>query len=177
MSAELQWLGIGISASILLIIGWVNVIKPLRRKAMMRAPFTAYFRTSDEKKLTELHVPAKASVDIQINREPRLHYTEYELALGFDGPPDKRPYASRARNLFIKRGRFKEGTPDTDDRHYIDAKDAYHIKEQRELTKGNTYTVGFAVQTRESGRYPVRLRTITDAGEGQPQKQLVLIVE
>lgn len=177
MQIELQIAGLALSSCILIAIIWINVVRPRLRQRQMKTPFTAYFRTGGNEKLTELHVPANRSIDIQINREPHLHYTEYELIFGFKGPLDKRPYAQTAKNLFIKRGQFKEGSPDTDDRHYIDTKDAYHITQQRKLTKGNTFTIGFTVQTREPGRYPVRLRAITEAGEGRPRKELVLIVD
>lgn len=177
MTTGLQIAGLVLSALILAIIAWANLIAPWRRRHRMKTPFKAYFRTDNGAKPMELHVRANAGVIVQINREPRLHYTEHEIVLGFEGLPDERPFATAAVNLFMKRGQMKRRAPDTDERHYIDDKDAYHIRETRELTRGNCYSSGFEVQTRVPGRFPLRLLSLTDAGEGRPQQQLVLVVD
>ena len=56
-------------------------------------------------------------------------------------------------------------------------KDNYHIKGNRQLIRGNTYSSGFVVEAGSPGRYPLNIRAIIDTGEGTPKQELVLIVE
>lgn len=79
-------------------------------------------------------------------------------------------------NTFIKIGLAKYQNPRDEPGHYIDDKDAYHIRSTAERTPGNTYGLGFIVKTNAPGRYPVRLYVMSDAGESGPAKPLFLIV-
>ncbi len=56
-------------------------------------------------------------------------------------------------------------------------KGAYHIKTNRFLSKGNTYTNGYRLKTKGPGRFPVRLCVIHDHGDGNSENKLTLIVE
>lgn len=159
------------------LILWINWGRPWWRKRRMRRPFAAYFGSGARSEWArELRVPAHAEIDIQLWLEPRLHYTQHEIVFGFDGLPGDRPEPLRVHNSSIKVGLAKYQTPREDPGHYIDEKDAYHIRSTAERTPGNTYTLGFIVKTNSPGRYSVVLYVISDVGESRPTKPLFLVV-
>jgi hypothetical protein len=125
----------------------------------------------------EVRAPANTQISLQLRIRPRLHYRQLELLFGFRGDASCRPFPLQVQNTYIKHGKKREQSPDTNSDHYIDHEDFYHIKEQSERTFPNVYTIGFLVQTREPGRYPVLLEAITDCGEAKAKKQMTLIVE
>jgi hypothetical protein len=76
--------------------------------------------------------------------------------------------------LFLE---LREVSPANNQNHFIDENDNYHINETGDRIYPNCYAQGFLIQTRNPGRYPVRLEVITDCGEGIPTEKLYIIVE
>jgi hypothetical protein len=144
----------------------------------MKRPFKVHFTTPEgTDAFWEMHWPSNSEVLVQLRIAPRFHYTQHELIFGFMGKQSTRPYPVSVVNTFIKKGLRREQSPDCDETHAIDYKDNYHIKETKEYTHPNVYTIGFLVRTREPGRYPIRMEVITDCGEGAPAQELIFIIE
>lgn len=124
----------------------------------------------------ELHVAADSEVSVQLRMDPRLHFRQDEFIIGFEGFT-QRPRVLRAFDPFVKVGKRREQSPETNPDHYIDAKDRYHIAQKVERTAGNTFSYSFMVKTYLPGRFVVIIRTMTDCGEGRPRQSLVLVVD
>jgi hypothetical protein len=175
---QFWWLAPVMSVLALMAVVWFQWGEHKVRAFRSRRPFHAVMSippSADETR--ELRVAAHSRVVILVRMRPVLHYRELEVAFGFHGDDAKRPMIIKFQNPFIKEGARREQSPATTPTHYIDHDDYYHIKEPSERTKPNTYTIGFVVQTRDAGRYPVYLEIITDCGDGKPREELTLIVE
>jgi hypothetical protein len=182
MAAVPDWvtyLSIGLSIAVFLMIAWINFGRPWRRSRRMRRPFDTHFKQGargEGPATTELTVPANSIVQLDFRMTPRIHHVQHELILMFDGDPDQKPLPTSVVNTFIKEGSARSQDPKTNANHYIDYDDCYHIKARVEHTRGNTYAIGFSVQTRGPGRYPLRFMVMTEDGEGRSRNDLVLIV-
>lgn len=174
------WLAPLISGLALIAILWFQWGQHRFRTFRARRGFTATMVIAPEAgkaKSREARVPANSQISIQLRMRPRLHYRQMELLFGFRGDALQRPMPLHVLNSYIKHGKRRTQSPDTNADHYIDHEDFYHIKETSERTYPNVYTLGFLVQTREPGRYPVLLEVMTDCGEAKAKKELVLIVD
>jgi len=173
------FISLGLSVAIFVMIVWINFGRPWFRSWRMKRPFDVYFQAeprSGGARSSTLTVPAHSEVQIDFRLVPRLHHVRHEVVLAFEGDPERRPRPRSAVNTFIKEGAARIQDPKTNANHYIDYDDAYHIKSRVEHTRGNTYALGFAVETRDAGRYPVRLLVITEDGEGRARNALTLVV-
>lgn len=163
---------------ILCIQVWVNFGRQWWRNRKMRCPFDAAFiyveAPSNEK---ELHLPQNCEVQINLTIFPKLHYTQHEIIVGFVRPDPNNPIMKSYQNKFIQRGKGRTIDPDDDLRHYVDYNGAYHIRDRAERTTGNNYTLGFIVETKAAGRFPLHIDAMTDTGEGNCMSQLVLVVD
>lgn len=180
MAETYWWLGPTIAAFAACLIVWFNYGRQRIRAYRMQWPFRAYLTVAPHRPdglLYELAVPPNQDVEIQLRIYPRFHYTQFLLIFGFQGDQTKRPQPLKVLNTFIKEGKRREQSPVTDENHYIDHSDNYHIRDRSERIHPNCYALGFMVRTRAPGRYPVCLETITDCGEGKPLTPLVLVVE
>ncbi len=176
MLTDQQWIGWTLSGTIIFLIVCIQIGWPTVRHLRLKRPFLAYFRVNGSNDPRELIVPENSDVHIQINREASVTHDEHELIIGFDGAPDERPHIVGAENKFIAQGLARTADPTTTKSHYIDDKGNYHIKEDRILVRGHTYSSGFRIKTKTPGRYPIKIMTITDSGEGKPKHALTLIV-
>lgn len=172
------WIAGAVSFVSLVAILWFQWGQQIFRAFRMRRPFHANFTTEKGKEVFfEMRWPRDSETIVNLRIHPLVHFTRYELVFGFEGDENSRPPPIKAVNTFIKIGRRREQSPADTDSHAIDSNNNYHIKETVELTRGNVFTVGFQVQTRQPGRYPVRLEFITDSGQNDPIENLVFIVE
>jgi hypothetical protein len=173
------WLAPSVAGFAALLVIWFNWGQHKIRAWRLRRPFNVHLTTAEKgsEVFYEMHWPKDSEVLIQLRIKPRLHFTRHELIFGFLGDRSSRPVPIKAVNTFVKRGVRREQSPEENEQHVLDHNDNYHIAEKREWTRPNTYTVGFLVQTRRPGRYPMRLELITDGGESIPVEELVLIVE
>jgi hypothetical protein len=172
------WLAPLLSAIALGFILWFNSGRQKVREWRMKRPFNAYMtrHADDPGERLELRLPSHSQVTIQIRMRPRLNYKQSELIFGFLGDLDKRPLPDHVSQSFIKREMNKR-SPDTSSSHYIDHTNHYHIRDDVNRTKYNTYVKEFVVNTRDVGEYPVLLLVATDCGEGKPYGELLVIVD
>lgn len=175
----IQLLSLVFSGTILLIIAWVNIGHPLYRRYRLRKPFRAYFKSLPQAKgleTTEHAVPANSNVEIDFRLKPTINYVQHELILIFEGDPDQKPLPKAVVNTFIQEGAARNQGPKTNPNHYIDYENSYHIRHQQVRTKGNTYAIGFLVETRGPGRFPVRFETLAEDGLGRSANDLTVVV-
>ena len=176
MTTDLQWVGWALSGTIIILIVGIQIVRPIVRHLRLKRPFLAYFRGGGSDKNRELTVPANSPEHIQISRLISVTHDEHDLIVGFDGEVGKRPDIVGTENKFIALGLARTADPMTRESHYIDDRGNYHIKEKRSLVCGHTYTTGYKIETKAPGRYPVKILTVTDTGEGRASKPLLLIV-
>jgi hypothetical protein len=98
---------------------------------------------------------------------PRLNFTQSEFAFGCDGDEglDTKPFAFQYVNHFIDRGK-SVASPDTDEDHYTDRHQYYHITKQRQRSVGQHIIVGLIVKTREVGLYRAEVHITTEKIQG-----------
>lgn len=168
-----------ISAAALAAIIWFQSGQHQVRAFRLKRAFHATLSPGTDGKIEALSmsVPAHSErVVVQLRIRPRLTYRQVEILFGFDGDPDKRPLPVGVFNAFIKHGFNREQDPEKNTNHYIDHHNHYHIVQTVDRSPPNTQALGFIVDTREAGRYPVVLEIITESGEAKPYTKLYLTV-
>jgi hypothetical protein len=177
-SQEFWWLAPLISFLGLMAVVWFGWGQHRLKAFRLRRPFDAVLTHGADKpdEFCELHVPADSEVMIQVRIRPRTAYKQLEMVFGFFGDTSKRPEPRRVLNTFIKRGINREPSVDSNPNHYIDQDGHYHITTPTERTPEHTYVMGYIVQTRDPGRYPVLLKIVTESGEANPYSDLFVRV-
>jgi hypothetical protein len=173
------WLAPVISALALAAIVWFQWGQHRVRAFRLKSPFTVLLsHTSDSPdEVQNLHIPAHTNeVFIHLRIRPRVQYRQTEILFGFDGDRERRPLPQSILNTFIKKGFNRVQNPDKDTNHYIDQDNHYHIVTTADRSPPNVQALGFVVQTREPGRYPVVLEIITDCGEAKPYFRVYVTV-
>jgi len=175
------WLAPVLSLASIILVAWLNWGKHVLRARRLRKPADVFLTIAPDSGhdswTTELHVPPHAEIVLHLRIKPRLHYRQLEFIFGFLGKATEKPSPLSVENTFVTRGQMRVESPETNRNHYVDYRDSYHIKEDKEQTKPNVYAMGFRVKTKMPGRYPIRLLFLTDSGEGTPTKELTIIVE
>jgi hypothetical protein len=174
------WLAPAISALALVAIIWFQWGQHRARAYRLKRPFSAMllYETNSPDEFQTLHLPPhKDEVTIHLRIRPRVSYRQTEIVFGFDGDPSKRPLPHRVLNEFIKKGFNREQDPDKNQSHYIDVHNHYHIVTTVDRSPPNVQAIGFVVQTRDPGRYPVVFEKIIDCGEAKSFINLYVIVD
>jgi len=174
---QFWWLGPSVAGIAACLVLWFNWGQHKVRNLRMLKPCRVDLVGPGNTKVRELHAPPNAEFSVQLRVWPVLKYQQHTIAFGFIGHPDKKPVPLKAVNEFIKIGKRREQSPETNENHMLDIHDHYQIREDRHLSPPNNYTYGFLVRTREPGTYPILLEMITDSGEGRPRNSLWLTVD
>jgi hypothetical protein len=175
---EYWWLAPLLSGLALAAVVWFQWGQHKVREISLRRPFVAClaYDPADGDEYCDLHLPAhRSEIMVQVRIRPRIKYRETETVFGFEGDRTKRPLPIRILNTFIKHGDGREQHPNKNTNHYIDQDDYYHIVRTVDRSPPNTQIIGFMVQTREPGRFPVYLGIITDCGEAKPHNDLLVV--
>jgi hypothetical protein len=174
------WLAPTISGFALIAILWFQWGQHRVRAYRLRRPFSAMLlrESNSPDEFNTLHLPAhKDEVIIHLRIRPRVSYRQTEIVFGFDGDASKRPLPHKVLNEFIKKGFNREQDPDKNQNHYIDQHNHYHIVATVDRSPPNVQAIGFVVQTRDPGRYPVVFEKIIDCGEAKSFIKLHVIVD
>jgi hypothetical protein len=177
---QFWWLAPLIAGVGVISIVWFNYGERKLREWRMRKPYSVCFKlgqSGDAPTAQELTVPANSEVQIDLRLRSPLQYVEHEIVASFDGRENERPQFKRVSQPFVKVGLLKNRSPEKDEGHYIDYNDSYHIKTRTDRIADEPFTLGFLVQTRNPGRYPIEILATTDAGKARPKNKPVLIVE
>jgi hypothetical protein len=134
------------SATALVLIGYVQIFRPWRRRRKLKRPFRAYFlitslgrfplnyvlQDDQEHFVKELVVPSNSEIPIQIVLEPKLSFMQHELYFGCDESlaDEKKPRATEWFVPFVRDGVRRSGKPDAEHPgHYTDYNGFYHVRE------------------------------------------------
>jgi hypothetical protein len=162
------------------IIVYVNFTRPwLRRKKLLR-PGSIYFVIPDKRQeleyinqdnrthiVTELVLPARQRVQIQLSFEPKLHFEVIDLQFTFTGGDlEKKPRVVEYFNPFVRVGKRRAGSPANDESHYINQEYGYHIRESRIFSVNNTVAYGYWIETLDPGTYTASMVFVGDEVEG-----------
>jgi hypothetical protein len=179
------------SLTTLLLIVYVQIIRPRRRRRKLRRPFHAYFlitsrgrfpldyvhQDDQEHYVKELVVPPHSEIPIQIALEPKISFLQHELYFGCDEHlvNEDKPRATEWFVPFVREGVRRLGKPGAEHPgHYTDYNGFYHVREKYLYTK-DTRVIGFKLLTRACGTYPAQVYTVTDDERGRAD--LVIRVE
>jgi hypothetical protein len=171
------------SAAALLLLAYIQILRPWIRRIRLKRPFKAYFLiTSRDQFLLDyiqqdhrehyvktLVVPPNSEIPIQIVLIPKLSFLQRELYFGCgETLVDKnKPSAVEYFVPFVVQGVRRLGKPDAaHPGHYIDYNGFYHVREDFLYTK-DCRVIGFKLTTREPGVYPAQLYTVTDDVRGR----------
>ncbi len=180
-----------IGAAALLILVYVNFLRPWRRRGKLKKPTDAHFlipsnkhhgcdfAVQDEQEhiVKTIVVPSDSEILIDLRFQPRLAFVTSEIDIGCEGEVSETPYATEYFNRFIETGDGRHIIPGEGNRHYIDKHHFYHCREStRQWSRGAVVSFAFKLQTRKSGRYVLDVYFIGDEVEGK-NSELAIIVE
>jgi hypothetical protein len=167
----------------LLTLWYVNFVRPKLRQQELKRPVQPYFlvpsllqhnctyaqQDDDEHILKELSLPphSEFTIDLIIKVNATISYSE--LCVGFIGELDKKPFALKYCNRYIKIGRGREVDPSVEDSDdFVDKHLYYHRRVSRLVTVGTVLSLAFTVKTREVGLYPMHFLFVSgdQLGEG-----------
>jgi hypothetical protein len=116
----------------------------------------------------EITVPANKDIHLELRLVPRLDFIESEFAFGCDGDAklSAKPFALETFSSFVDRGKAKKGNPESNDNHFTDRHQYYHIKRNEQRSVGQHYIAGFLVRTREPGIYTAEVEITNERRQG-----------
>ena len=110
-----------------------------------------------------------SATEIEIGIHARTVFHAREVIFGFKGNRDSKPVVTGRARQFVKSGNLPDQT------YYVDHADWCHAVIDRDFNRGTHIVMGFAVQTRQPGRYEVQLSFVTDEIEGNYERLAVLV--
>lgn len=170
------------SVIVILLLLYFEILRPyLRRTWHLRKAFVCHFAVDDNNDnrhlVDKLVLPANRQQPIALRIWPKINYKQTDLLVNIGSQMEDKPEILNYYNAFVSRGKGRFESPETNDRHYVDRKGAYHITNEKMTTKPNTFTVGYSVRTKTAGCYPLRIAAVTDDGEALPKNECFILVE
>jgi hypothetical protein len=185
VSTENQyWWAAPIIAGIgLLIIIWVNFIKSWLRNRKLRHPVKAHFTIRNSQQslsgrdvshgdphlIRRLVLPSNQIVEIELGFLPLIPFYATEIVFGCIGDQVDAPGILERHHQYIESGARPSAEKD-----YL-ASNAYHARVDRKYNIGTHYVIGFKIQTKRAGVFPVSLSFITDEIEGNYERLEFLV--
>ena len=169
----------GLSTVVIGILVWVNFVRPKCRSRGLKKPISAYFVKPEtgERRLHCVTVQANSECTVHLRIQMHMQFEESQMVFGFDGDREKRPIPQSVVNSYVHKGSEKYQSPDTHTNHYIDEKYRYHIRHSRNRTPTDVIAIGFTIEARSPGEYPVYLMVVTEEGDGSLRQPLTVVVE
>lgn len=164
------------SIIVLLILVYVEWIRPRLRDRKLKWPVKGHFtiRQTPDSDIEPHHVQtlvlrSHSATEIEIGIHARTVFHAREVIFGFKGNRDAKPVVTGRARQFVKSGNLPDQT------YYVDHADWCHAVIDRDFNRGTHIVMGFAVQTRQPGRYEVQLSFVTDEIEGNYERLAVLV--
>jgi hypothetical protein len=121
----------------------------------------------DEHPVMDLVLPSHTSdLFLHILLEARTSFYRSSVEFSFEGDRNAKPILLYWFHPFVARGR-QEKHPDLDHiyydpNHFVDYHLNYHITDQTDIPRGDTVTYGFKINTRDPGKYELKIETAAD---------------
>jgi len=175
--------GVAAAATLILYVA-VEILIPIRRRHRLRHPCSAEFLIVDkdqglldhaiqddvEHRTKELVLSANSVYCVEIIYKPRLEYFESKIAFGCESDSPEKPYAFERFNRYIEKGKAR-WIPGCDLEDSLTRKKLYIARRDEPRNVGSEFIVGFKVQTRGVGTFPMNLYFITNEIEGKATLQ------
>jgi len=170
------------SVLVIALIFFVEFGRPyIRRKIRLKRAFLCNFAVDDangqQHLVNNLVLPVDSCKEVALRIRPKINFTQTDLLVNFGSQMEGKPEIVGYFNAFVAWGRGRDETPETDHRHYVDRKGAYHTTMERKRTTPNVFTMGYKIHTNSEGCFPLRIAAITDDGEAWPDNNCYIIVE
>ncbi len=168
-------------------------IQPRLRRLALRRPCTAWFeiaRSSQrsvayalqdqrEHSVYELVLPEHSTFQIEILYKSEVSFTAANIYFGCgaqDYDLDRKPEITSVCYPFITEGITKETPKSHPETNAIDRHKFYHLRRPKNIAKGETYSLGCEIHTREAGIYKFQIFFVSEE-LGTTQNKLFIRVE
>jgi hypothetical protein len=195
LTSELPWtIGGAIAAAIAAAAAATPLVQSYRRRRKLKTPCKAWFaipssgqrildyvvQDSNEHYVEELTLSSHSEFEIEILYRPTIDFTTSVIYFGC-GKQDyndleTKPIIKSLCNFFVERGNKEESPESHPDANSTDRHKYYHIRRQKNLARGETYPVGFRIQTREVGEYDFHMCFVSEE-VGELTNKLLIRVE
>lgn len=185
-----QTISVFLSIIVLIVIVHGNIVRPIRRRRMLKKPAEAWFvipakkhhgcdfSVQDEQEhLTKpIVLPQFSEAFVDLAFFPKIFLTNSELIIGCDG--DNAPRPIEYHNRFVEQVEKQRIVPGPEHLHYTDKHGFYHFKEAppRAWSRGTHRAVAFKFRTKQPGKYAVTIFFSGDEVEGE-NSELTIVVE
>ena len=167
--------------AVLIALGIVGFLRQLYRQYKLKNPVEIHFliprkdhwrvnyAKQDEREhlVDELVLPSNSSCLVLMWYKPKINYHENERYFECSGNLKTKPRAIKVFNPFVIEGKQRKGSPKTDENHYRDWWEAYHVCLERDRIKDEVYAGGFIVKTYDEGEYDTKIFVHTPSRLGK----------
>ena len=164
------------SIIVLGLIVHIEWIRPRLRDRKLRRPVKAHFtiRQTPGSDIEPHHVQklvlrSHSTIDVEVGVHARAAFHAREVIFGCKGEGDTKPTVMGRARQFVKAGNLPDPT------YYIDHADWCHAVIKQDFNRGTHIVMGFGLQTRKAGLYPVSLSFVTDEIEGSYDGLAILV--
>ena len=107
----------------------------------------------------ELFLPSDSERVVVVWMKPRLDLTMSELQFGCIGETGSKPEPLYYFLPWVKTGAIREKHPETDEDHYVDVTNIYHIvQREKKWVKDEEKMAGLMIRTKAKGKYDFWMR-------------------
>jgi hypothetical protein len=182
------------AAVVILASAYEFLVAPWWRRRALRRPCRAWFLISAlnqrnishamqdqrEHRVSELTLRSDSEFEIEMLYEPAIDFEVAEIYFGCEAQDntriDVKPIITSFCNRFIERGTNEESPDSHPDTNYTDHHKYYHLRKHKKIARGEPYSLGFKMKTRQSGRYEFRLVLVGEE-VGHTKNKLFIRVE
>ena len=182
--------GAAIAFAALLVGVWNVFAAPRLKRRKLRHPCEAHFniqplhmgdlgyviQDDDGHKVREIVLPANRLLELEIEYLPRIAYQERSIVFGCEGDEATKPIPTEYIDRLDHRGK-SYFVPGQHQGHARNRHGFYHVTWDKPRTPGMTCIIGFKVQTRAVGTYPVTLSFVTDEVLGKNETLKITVEE
>ena len=180
--AKLPWPMIGalLAGAVLFITLWVNFVRPVLHRRMLKRPANAYFhiravqdgtplgyvhQNDQAHDVKELVLPANADVEIEVAYVVTMPFSLNEWVFGIEGEPGIKPEIRQKLAPFVAKRVEDDEDPRRQD--YWDRKGNYHsVPVRGGRSVGSCYTAAFLLRTNSGGVFKASLGFLTNEVDG-----------
>lgn len=189
ISLEPSWIAVGVGLIAACLAAYNIVGKPLLRNRLLKRPVTMYctvparkhydlgYVVQDDREhfVESLTLPSNSRCNVQFVFIARTTFTQSRVLFGFKEGPARHPEVLEYHDLYFRSGSLGRGRPGKPREHAMTIHDDYQIESDFKRIKGEPFTLGYVIQTRDPGRYTLYFQF--SAEEVQSSYPFTVIVE